>query len=198
MLNLHFIKYSMKLVLLFISCLLLSCTTNQSTSKKNNPTDTIIISKNTDSSQLNKEQISEPEPYAIYYVIIADTGKDYYSLQNKMLTLHKSMHIKIDTMGRYFNKKKNLIALPDNDSDEIYAGSYYPRREPSENLSLEYLDYYTKNGNFSFNEGKDRTIALVRGIYGEKQVADSALIVLKQQEGEAFEIKANIYVGCMH
>lgn len=134
----------------------------------------------------------------MYYIIIADTSKDYYSLRNKMLAIQKSIYIKIDTMGRSFNKKKNLIALPDNDSDGIYAGNYFPRREASEFLSLEYLDYYTKNGNFSFDEGKGRTIALVRGIYGEKQEADAALIVLKQQEKNAFEIKANIYVGCMH
>ena len=94
-------------------------------------------------------------------------------------------------MGRFYNKSKNLIALPDNDKDEIYAGDYFPRRFPSDNLSLEYLNFYQRQA------GK-KTIALVTGIYETEKGADSALAVLHRSEKKVFKIKADIYVGCMH
>ncbi|MBX2930638.1 MAG: hypothetical protein KF781_01685 [Chitinophagaceae bacterium] len=87
-----------------------------------------------------------------------------------------------------------MIALPDDDEDEIYAGDYFPRRFPSEtteNLSLEYLNFYQENA-------RDKTIALVAGIYEKENSADSALIILKKVEQRGFKIKAKIYTGCMH
>ncbi|WP_262490545.1 hypothetical protein [Hymenobacter sp. CRA2] len=35
-----------------------------------------------------------------------------------------------DTLGRFFDEQKNLIRLPDDDEDELYAGDYFPRRCP--------------------------------------------------------------------
>lgn len=43
-----------------------------------------------------------------------------------------------------------------------------------------------------------KTIALVTGIYGTIQEAESALIPLKKIEKNAFILKADIYIGCMH
>jgi hypothetical protein len=108
-----------------------------------------------------------------------------------MIDLKTKSKIPIDTMGRIYNKKKNLIALPDNDKDEIYAGEYFPRRFPSENLSLEYLNFYQK-------QAGEKTIALVTGIYETEKSADSVLTVLRKIEPRVFKIKADIYVGCMH
>ena len=42
-----------------------------------------------------------------------------------------------DTMGRFYNKFIDLIALPDDYENIMYAGQYFERREPTENLSLE-------------------------------------------------------------
>jgi hypothetical protein len=128
---------------------------------------------------------------ATYYVVVADTNLDYNFLHKEMLDLDGQFKIPIDSMGRFYNKAKNLIALPDNDDDEIYAGDYYPRRYPSENLSLEYLDFYQRPA------GK-KTIALVTGIYETEKSADSALRVLQQTERKVFKIKSEIYIGCMH
>jgi len=86
-------------------------------------------------------------------------------------------------MGRFYNKKKNLIALPDNDEDEIYAGDYFPRRFPSDNLSLEYLNFYQR-------QAAEKTIALVTGIYETEKSADSALTVLHKPEKKVFKIKS--------
>lgn len=136
------------------------------------------------------DTMADPDK-ATYFVVVADTSPDYYFLQQKMVALNRQLKIPIDTMGRFYNKAKNLIALPDNDEDEMYAGSYYPRRFPSDNLSLEYLDFYQK-------QAGEKTIALVTGIYETETDADSALRVLKNTEEKVFKIKADIYVGCMH
>jgi hypothetical protein len=94
-------------------------------------------------------------------------------------------------MGRFYNKTKNLIALPDKDEDEIYAGDYFPRRFPSDNLSLEYLNFYQE-------QSGEKTIALVTGIYETERSADSALTVLRKTADKVFKIKAYIYVGCVY
>jgi hypothetical protein len=128
---------------------------------------------------------------ATYYVVVVDTGLNYYSLRDKMESTHNTFNKAIDSMGRHYNKTKNLIALPDNDSDEMYAGEYFPRRYPSEYLSLEYLkDYRTSSA--------EKTIALISGIYEKQYSADSALKRLSTLKPQAFVLKASIYVGCMH
>jgi hypothetical protein len=129
--------------------------------------------------------------YATYFIVVADTSTDYYLLHKKMFNLSRHLNIPIDTMGRFYNTIKNLIALPDNDEDEIYAGDYFPRRFPSDNLSLEYLNFYQR-------QASEKTIALVTGIYETEKSADSALTVLHKTEKKVFKIKADIYVGCMH
>jgi hypothetical protein len=128
---------------------------------------------------------------AVYYVVVTDTGTNYYQLKEKMENIHQTLNISIDTMGRYYNKAKDLIALPDNDSDEIYAGDYYPRRYPTNFLSLEYMALYNRGSSI-------KTIALIAGIYENKNSADSALKILKPVRSNAFAIKSSIYMGCMH
>ncbi len=128
---------------------------------------------------------------ATYFVVVADTSLDYNVLHKKMFKLSRQLNIPIDTMGRFYNKAKNLIALPENDEDEMYAGDYFPRRFPSESLSLEYLNFYQRRAG-------DKMIALVTGIYETEKSADSILTVLRKIEKKAFKIKADIYVGCVH
>ncbi len=130
--------------------------------------------------------------YAIYYVVVADTSQNYFTLRHKLFALNKSLGLKIDTMNRTYNKKKNLIALPDpSPDDDMYAGEYYPGRFASESLSLEYLKEYK-------DDTKEKTIALVTGIYETKAKADFALRKLKTKERKAFIVKSKIFIGCMH
>jgi hypothetical protein len=142
---------------------------------------------NADSSDI-AEQI---DAYADFYIVIADTGRNYYPLRDKMLELSHATGIAIDTMDRYYDKKKDLIKLPDNyPEDDIFAGDYFIRRNPSETLSLEYLDSYKPNSD-------KKMIALVSGVYQDKASADSALKILQPSE-TAFAIKSKLYVGCLH
>jgi len=144
--------------------------------------------ENIDSVDENKSIYTD---YAVYFIIIADTGKDYFSLRNKMFELNKSVHLSIDTLGRYYNKKKNLIALPDNAKVELYAGEYFPRRFPSESMSLEYLSYYQK-------ESDKKTIALVTGVYENEKEADDNYNKLIQSGIKPIKMKTKMYVGCIH
>lgn len=129
--------------------------------------------------------------YADYFVAVLDTNADYNPLHSKMFSANEALNIPIDTMGRYYNKKKDEIVLPEDDKDETYAGEYFPRVNAEENLSLEYLNVYKP-------DAKAKTIALVAGIYADKDSATIALKKLKTIEPKAFMLKSKVYIGCMH
>ena len=133
----------------------------------------------------------EEEDYEISYVVIADTGTDYGYLHKKMIELSRMLNNSIDTLGRFYDETKDLISLPEDDEDEMYAGTYFPRRFSSESLSLEYLRFYQESAG-------TKTIALVSGMYEKESRADSALLELSRIEQNAFKVKTTMYVGCMH
>ena len=131
------------------------------------------------------------EETATFHIVVADTGFNYYTLRNEMLQLHQALNIPVDTMGRTYNPSKDLIALPENDQDELFAGDYYPRRFPSNSLSLEYLGLYQ-------DKVGEKTIALVAGIFESPNSADTLLAAIRRINSKAFVVKADIYTGCIH
>lgn len=137
------------------------------------------------------DTLFEDDEIATYFVVVADTGQDYATLHQEMTDLNRQLQLPIDMMGRSYEPAKNLIALPEDDEDEVYAGDYFPRRFPSENLSLEYLNVY-------IDQAGEKTIALVTGIYDTQKSADSARTVLQRSIPGAFVLKADLYIGCMH
>ncbi|SHJ98255.1 hypothetical protein [Pseudozobellia thermophila] len=141
---------------------------------------------------LNAQENPEGE-YMNAYVVVSDTSQNYFELRQKMFDLHEKLKIKIDTMGRGFNKEKNRICLPEDDEDEIYAGQYFIRRYPSETLSLEYLSYYTEGP-----KAGENTMALVTAITDDKEEADQKLLEVKKHSDKAFIVNSRIYMGCMH
>ena len=181
-------------IFIFATVILSACgaatSDNHRSDIQSNKVDTSSVSAIVSTNKSEMEDTTDND-YATFFVVVADTSTDYYFLHKKMFDLNGQLNIPIDTMGRFYNKTKNLIALPDDDEDELYAGDYFPRRFPSENLSLEYLDFYQKKAG-------DKTIALITGIYENEKSADSALTVLHKTEEKVFKIKADIYLGCMH
>jgi len=188
-------KFMTRHIYIILTVILTACGTTPTDKKnaeiKSNKVDTTTSLQSSVSQDNNQLEDTTDYNNATYFVVVADTGIDYSILHKKMFDLNKKLNISIDTMGRFYNKTKNLIALPDNDEDEIYAGDYFPRRFPSDNLSLEYLDFYQR-------QAGEKTIALVTGIYETEKSADSALTILRNTEKKVFKIKADIYVGCMH
>ncbi len=129
--------------------------------------------------------------YAIYYVAIADSGNEYYPLDRLMYSISASLHIKVDTMARYYNTTKKHIVLPDDDEDEMYRGEYYPRRDGGDFLSVEYTALYD-------TLASENNMCVVAGLFTTKKSADSLLQLIRPVAGKAFVIKASIYEGCMH
>ena len=179
---------------LTVAILLFFTACNSSHSKKENGNDKTLVNVDSLIAPAIENSGIEDSSYtemATYYIVIADTNTDYYFLQKKMYALSKSIRLPVDTMGRYYNKTKDLIALPDNDEDEMYRGEYYPRRSPAEHLSMEYFNFYIPTSG-------DKTIALVSGIFEKEEEAAKALIILKKEESKAFKVKAEVFIGCMH
>ena len=184
------------LSLIFVSCDNPSSSTETTTATRDSissmsPTlvnDTMLATTKPVLDTMASEVDDERE---IRFVVVADTSLNYYALREQLFMLHDSLQQPIDTMGRTYNKVKDLIALPEDDEDEMYAGEYYPRRTTSQDLSLEYLDMYQE-------AAREKSIALVTGIYENKKSADSAVRVLKRYSPKAFSVTSEIYMGCMH
>lgn len=172
--------------------LFISCQTGTTKDTTNIHTgDTLALPDSLTGEVMTADPDSAYSDLATYFIVMPDTGQDYWALHTKMLSLNKSLNLPIDTMGRYYNKTKKLIALPDNDEDEMWAGEYYPRRSPSEHLSLEYLHFFQPNA-------PQKTIALVSGIYENEKGADSAVAALKTAGIGALKLKSEVFIGCMH
>eukprot|EP01012_Entosiphon_sulcatum_P036216 TRINITY_DN46111_c0_g1_i1.p1 TRINITY_DN46111_c0_g1~~TRINITY_DN46111_c0_g1_i1.p1 ORF type:complete len:192 (-),score=23.66 TRINITY_DN46111_c0_g1_i1:521-1096(-) len=177
------------------SIFLLNCSQNQeknkvvedATAKKETVVKTVSVEKPVE-QKVEEDTLGN---FADYYVAVLDTNTNYNPIHAKMFIASNALKIPIDTLGRYYNKKKDKIILPENDEDEIYAGEYFPRRNAEENLSLEYLNMYKP-------DAKAKTIALVAGIYADKDSATAALKKMKTIEPKAFLLKSKIYIGCMH
>lgn len=187
--------------ILLLVVLFTACNYTNTHSRESKKTDTIAkapVAKDSSYIKANWEapadsnQVSEADPeYANYFVVITDTGKEYYPLRSKMLALDQGLHFGIDTMGRFYHAEKKKIALADDDEDEMYAGEYYPRRFPSGEFSLEYLNFYKDGSN-------NDMIAIVGGIYENKLSADSIAYIVRKKERKVFVQEARIYIGCMH
>lgn len=176
---------------LLIIVLFSACGTRQSGTERQVAGTGVSDSSAISGTDTNSAPATSESDYATYFILIADTGISYYALHEKMFTLNKELNIPIDTMERTYNPDKDLIALPENSEDEGYAGDYFPRRFPSENMSLEYLDFYQK-------ETGNKTIALVAGIYESEKSADSALSIVRSASPAAFLVKCDMYIGCIH
>lgn len=174
---------------LSIALLLLSCgepkSGNRSISRNDdNATDTIDDIE----AQIQAEEYSD---YTTYYMAVADTGINYYKLDEKMYDLSIMLNFPIDTMGRHYDRRKDNIILSDTDEDEMYRGEYYPRRGPDEHLSLEYLSFFDTSASA-------KTIVLLAGIYEHQHSADSMVTLLKKHSPTAYTLKGRVYIGCMH
>lgn len=145
-----------------------------------------------DSGLNSTEEIAmDDEMLATGYVVICDTALDYNFLLNKMRLVSKTLKIKIDSMGRFYDAKLNKIRLPDDSEDEIYAGEYYPRRNFETFLSIEYASQY-------IDGVSDSLMVLVSGIFIEEDKARSQLKQIMKTEKNAFIQKSSIYLGCLH
>lgn len=126
-----------------------------------------------------------------FYVVICDTGTDYYSLRNQMLGMSKSGNFLIDSLNRYYDVEKKELILPEKHEDQMYAGQYYPRRFEGDFISIEYLNQFHAKSN-------PNTLAIIAGIYSNKSEAEQRKTILKQNGFMANTSNCKLYTGCMH
>lgn len=179
------------LCILSISLLLASCENNSKqegviSNADTTKTDTMVATA-PPTDTLNPEY----SDYTTYYMAVADTGRNYYKLDEKMYDLSIMLNYPIDTMARHYDRKKDNIILAENDEDEMYRGEYYPRRNAGAHLSIEYLSFFDSSA-----DGK--TMALLAGVYETQRSADSMVKLLKGHASTAYTLKGQVYVGCMH
>ncbi|MGC4057118.1 MAG: hypothetical protein QM743_03225 [Chitinophagaceae bacterium] len=174
--------------LLIISICCLACNNPQTAqtvaSQPASPRDSIVVTSIPDTTNTDEEM-------AHYYLVILDSGKNYAALDAAMLQTGRSSGTHIDTMERHFDTKKHKIILSEQSDDEIYAGTYYPRRFPSPELSIEYLSYYLPSADTN-------TMILVAGITESATSADSVAAFYRRGYAKTFVLPADIYTGCMH
>ncbi len=124
------------------------------------------------------------------HIVIVDTSSNYYLLRDKMQYISEKQMIEIDTMGREYDKENDLIRLPKNHTDEIYAGDYFPRRYPTQTLSIEHFEFY--------NTESVHMKCLVAGIYDTKREALKRLKIIKRYSSNSFLLTTRLYMGCIH
>lgn len=139
-----------------------------------------------------------PLAYSDFYLVVVDKSTDYKHLNNEMKNISKDFDLEMDTLGRYYHATTQEIILPEDDEDEIYAGSYYPRRFESKSLSIEYSSYYTEEDSIQEPKIFPTEMILVAGMFYEQKSADSLVHILKSKYAKARVQKAKVYVGCMH
>ena len=146
------------------------------------------------SPQIDNNTDNFYEPYWNYmhvYLVVLDMDSSYYPLQSLMYEISESAIIEIDTGTRCFDAARNLLCLPEDDDDDLYAGEYYPRRFVSSFLSIEYLDYYVE-------PAPSGVMFLLGGIYDSKASALKRVNYLKTFYADAHIIETALYQGCMH
>jgi hypothetical protein len=186
----------MRLLLISLFPLLfISCERSSTSVVATNETDTLrVVANEVVTASGPDTEYDIDSDYATFYILVADTGNDYYILHQEMTGLQQKLNLNIDTMNRYYNAEKGII-LHEDDEDDMYAGEYFPRRFPSTDLSLEYLSAYMP---YVPDTGQNKTIALIAGIFQEEKEGTLALQQVKPHLSSATLIKASMYVGCMH
>lgn len=125
------------------------------------------------------------------WVLVGDTSQNYYALDAEMYLWAGQLNWVIDTMERYYNKKKKTLVVSEKSEDEMYRGEYFPRRFGTETLSIEYLNTYSKYTT-------SHTFALVLGIYDSEVEAKKVLNKSIKVSQRAFVLPSFLYMGCMH
>lgn len=182
----------MKKLLTILTILFASCTSIEKPVEEKADTTTIEQVEKIPDSLI---EYSTEDWYQTMYVVIVDTGNNYYELDQRMYEISHKTNIAVDTIGRYYDAGEDKIMLPEDDEVEIYAGDYFPRRYADETLSIEYAALYRKSKDLLAN---DNTMALVSGIFETIEAAKEQQKKLAQHNISSFIQEASLYMGCMH
>jgi hypothetical protein len=135
----------------------------------------------------------EDSEYATKYFVIAGTSTDFHALDSTAKQLSRSTGVPYENHLVY-DAARGMI-VPDTSSDEIWAGSYYPRRTDEERISIEMLSYYATKQLSAADSAK---MIIMAGMYGDRQAAGARLKQVKKFIPGAYLAKSKLFQGCMH
>ncbi|MEI7801674.1 MAG: hypothetical protein WCI97_03405 [Bacteroidota bacterium] len=143
----------------------------------------------------SKNDLSDPyeDAMAQMYIVIAGASADFHALDNLSKEISKKTGIEYSN-DLVYDSRRGMIA-PDSSDDEIYAGSYFPRRYDTSRISIEMMWYYSNGSMLNTDTTK---MIIVIGIFDSKK---SALLQLKSVQDAvptAYIKKMKMYMGCMH
>lgn len=126
-----------------------------------------------------------------YFLLIADTARNYSLIRTSASKLFSLCNIEFDSLGRVYDAQIDSVIIPRNAEDEIYSGQYVHRRFPSNSSSIEYLSAYQTHSSHN-------TFALVAGIFDDFKKATDAALLITSDFPKLYILKTRIYTGCMH
>lgn len=183
---------SMRVYTLFVAVLfLVSCNNNSVQQTPHKVDSNCALLPNSAMEKLDSMADGGHDEMQEVWVLIGDTSQNYYALDAEMYLWAGDLDIEIDTMERYYNLKKKALITSEKSEDELYRGEYFPRRFPTETISIEYLYTYTQYTTAN-------TFALVFGIYESEAEAKKALNKSIKVSQRAFVLTSYLYMGCIH
>jgi len=149
-----------------------------------------IFAKDVNSTAVSEQkEFSDEMFFADRYVLILKSTKNYSQALAFAKKAGKRLGLEFDNKYRQYSKEKGIYFSKDYE-DELYAGSYYPRRYTGEKITLENSGEYK-----DFSSGY---IIVVSGMYDDKLSADRALGRVKKIYKKARIKKTNMWMGCIH
>ena len=132
-----------------------------------------------------------------YFVVAVSGGRDYWALRRDAINAANLLGWKFDSLGRFYDPRKGIVC-PDDSTDEIYSGEYFPRRPffDSDYVSIEVRAWFKGLNNRRFISEKEMVV--IAGLCDEKRRADSILGILKPRFLSARVFEDSLYLGCMH
>ena len=182
-----------KILLFFLFVFIFTSCSDHSADKQTN-TDSLIVPtvKPDDSSaasQLTPEDsITDAQPYAMRYVVIADTSFSYEVLEKEGNALAKKLKTKYVKLHMY-DKVNGL-------HDDTIEYWYNWRRQAGEeinetDITIEMHCYYKEK----YNEN-DKQLVLIAGMFYDEVSANKFLDKVKVHQPKAFTKPVNMFIGC--
>ncbi|HTL82723.1 MAG TPA: hypothetical protein VL651_13510 [Bacteroidia bacterium] len=134
------------------------------------------------------------DSFANDYVVFAGASTDFHIMDSVAKVISSKTNIEYRNDLEY-DRGRGMI-VPDTSSDEIYRGTYYPRRYTGERISVEMVWYY-KSGSLA-DDDSSKTMCILTGIFSNRKDAAANLKKVKAIVPDAYMKKVRLYQGCMH
>ena len=131
------------------------------------------------------------------FVLILGSFKSFHEAHKQALAISQASKVPFSLRGMIFDKRRGLI-LPDNDEDEIYAGSYVHRRYNTARLHAKETEYISIERSDAYPTFAPKLYIVVGGIYNDSKASRSAVDRFKPIVPDVYAKKTKIYMGCIH